>query len=78
MVTIPCQLVALFCLSSDFLSFFHGSQRIISFALWPAAVEHLSPPRAAAEEHGDLFERSGLGLRGSRTASLLVRDGACR
>lgn len=41
-------------------------------------MEHLSPARTVAEEHGNLFERSGLGLRGSRTAPLLVRDGACR
>ena len=43
-----------------------------------AALEHLSSARTVAEEHGYLFERSGLGLRGSRTAPLLVRDGACR
>lgn len=59
-------------------NFFNGSPGMHSLSLLPAAMEYLSSTTTAAEEHGDLFERSGLGIRGSRTASLLVRDGACR
>lgn len=61
-----------------FLFVFNGYPGILSLSLLPAAMEYLSSTRTAAEEHGDLFERAGLGLRGSRTTPLLVRDGACR